>query len=120
MKNVYHMVNLSKMIKESNSDLEKAIMNDFMKEGENNIIIYLKKVIIYGGVGEVINSLRCSKDINDFFKKHCIEIIEYAQEWEEQTGEALNWDWNINDLVWFIYGDMAQKVLGELLYLGCN
>lgn len=104
----YKRVNKLKNIEKNiNNKLVKAMIKTIIAVGKDDLKEYIENIVENG----VDKSDLCAMYHKEIFQEYSSDIINYAKNWEQTTGESLNWNWDIEDIVLFVYLDIAEKLL---------
>ena len=104
---------LNTLLKESDNDLEKAVIEDILDSEEPEI--YLKDLLQHGCASGMVSGLIYYHDTKAFYMKYIEEIDELREEMEDSLGEPLKIGYpSYNWLAWFGYEEMARKVAEKL------
>ena len=103
---------LNEMMNETISELEKSVIKDILYLEEQDMLEYMENVIEYGCASGIVSSLIYYYQTEEFFKEHFEEIFELYNELKEEMN--LDFNLNANDLSWFAYQVMIDRIYNEV------
>lgn len=83
-----------------------------VSENDDDLETYIIEIITYGLNTGIVGTLIYYNDINEFFKRHCIELMEYESVIEEIT--YLDLEINICNIVWYAYQSIVREIAWHL------
>lgn len=102
-------IEIRKMLKETESGLEKEVLRDMLDADDAEC--YLKDVLSYGCKSGTVSGLIYYVDTKKFFIKYLDEIEELIEEYQDNIGEPLEMNFPMyNFLAWFAYEETARKI----------
>ena len=91
-----------------------VVVRDALYDTDVDVIKWFRGLTEHGCVSGWESNMIWYSDTHDFFDEHYDEIEELREDWEDQTGQALNINGDLkNYLAWFGFEQTAWKIMHE-------
>ncbi|WP_294402589.1 hypothetical protein [uncultured Clostridium sp.] len=104
---------LQKMKEATNSELEKAVINIIIEQGQDDIENYINNVLTYGCVSGAVSALIYYRDTEKFFDAHAEEILEILNNYTDD-GVNIEFEINKNNLAWMAFEEICYRISNEI------
>lgn len=110
---------LKKIKRESDSDLEKAVIDEWLDniddKEDSSIKVWVEDLLQYGCQSGMVRGLIYYVDTNAFYDKHYDEIEELREELESDFGEPLKVKGDLkNWFAWLAFEETARKIADKI------